>query len=252
MLKLNKYEIDFDELFEDAPYYINKRLSQYEDPECELEVKQQAVFVIAGEYISLAYANYVLENFSEVKPNLEKAAPFTYLRGFEKGLRDAHTDWSIQEDLNVVLLFGDNNLKSKLQSTHWTLPNDNIMYQAIYLYDHLLIKIGTGQTPEQSDIDAALLEAKNTKNKDVLQFFLPLIEAISALVSGDKALWQNSIDKAIKWHSDECKFGDYKDMEEGFMCLNALTMAKLGKDLHGWQCNTQSLYLPLFLLEDEQ
>lgn len=253
MLKLNKCEIDFDRLFKRAPIVLEKRTPQILDTSIDLEVRQQALFVVTNKYIDLAYANYALENFSEVKPNLKKAAPFAYLRGFEKGLRTYSTAWSILDDLNIVLLFGDSELKVKLQALSWSLPDDRIDDQdrAIYLYDHLLIKIGTGQIPEKADIDAALLEAKSTKNKDVLQFFLPLIEAISALVSGDKALWQASIDKAIKWHTDECKFGDYKDMEAGFICLNALTMAKLGQDLHHWQCKTQSLYLPLFLIEEE-
>ena len=74
------------------------------------------------------------------------------------------------------------------------------------------------------------------------QYILPLIEAINALTMVEQALWQASIEKVITWHKDACKFGDYKEDIQGTMSLNALTMAKLGKNIHGWQCKTDSLY----------
>ncbi|TGE83960.1 hypothetical protein C7Y70_08230 [Pseudoalteromonas sp. KS88] len=249
MLKLNKFEEDYERVFKRAPKVLAKREPQIIDLNLSAYDRQQATFVVAGKYIQLAYLNYWLENFDQVKPNLQKAAPYAFLRGFDPDLKTHNNDWTIQQELNIVILFAEPDVIEKLSNSDWLLPKDNIINQACYLYDRLLMQIGTGQTPVQSDIDAALLEAKTTKNKDVLQYILPLTEAISALTSGNKALWQASIDKAIKWHSDECKFGDYKDMEEGFICLNALTMAKLGKDMHGWQCQTDSLYLPLFLID---
>lgn len=249
MLKLNKFEEDYERVFKRAPKVLAKREPQIIDLNLSAYDRQQATFVVAGKYIQLAYLNYWLENFDQVKPNLQKAAPYAFLRGFDPDLKTHNNDWTIQQELNIVILFAESDVIEKLSNNNWLLPKDNIINQACYLYDRLLMQIGTGQTPAQSDIDDALLEAKTTKNKDVLQYILPLTEAISALTSGNKALWQASIDKAIKWHSDECKFGDYKDMEEGFICLNALTMAKLGKDMHGWQCQTDSLYLPLFLID---
>lgn len=249
MLKLNKFEEDYERVFKRAPKVLAKREPQIIDLNLSAYDRQQATFVVAGKYIQLAYLNYWLENFDQVKPNLQKAAPYAFLRGFDPDLKTHNNDWTIQQELNIVILFAESDVIEKLSNNNWLLPKDNIINQACYLYDRLLMQIGTGQTPVQSDIDAALLEAKTTKNKDVLQYILPLTEAISALTSGNKAIWQASIDKAIKWHSDECKFGDYKDMEEGFICLNALTMAKLGKDMHGWQCQTDSLYLPLFLID---
>jgi len=247
MLQLNKCEIDFERLFKRAPIVLAKRTPQILDSSIDLEVRQQAIFVVTNKYIDLAYANYVLENYSEVRPNLIKAAPFAFLLAFDPELKDAQNDWTIQKKINLIILFGDLQLLNKLSIT--TVKLHSVAYQAKLLYAELLKAIGTGQTPTQSDIDVALLEAKNTKDKDVLQYILPLIEAVFALISGDELLWQESIAKAIKWHSDECKFGDYKDMEEGFICLNALTMAKLGKENHGWQCQTDSLYLPLFLID---
>lgn len=249
MLKLNKFEEDYERVFKRAPKVLAKREPQIIDLNLSAYDRQQATFVVAGKYIQLAYLNYWLENFDQVKPNLQKAAPYAFLRGFDPDLKTHNNDWTIQQELNIVILFAESDVIEKLSNNNWLLPKDNIINQACYLYDRLLMQIGTGQTPAQSDIDDALLEAKTTKNKDVLQYILPLTEAISALTSGNKAIWQASIDKAIKWHSDECKFGDYKDMEEGFICLNALTMAKLGKDMHGWQCQTDSLYLPLFLID---
>lgn len=249
MLKLNKFEEDYERVFKRAPKVLAKREPQIIDLNLSAYDRQQATFVVAGKYIQLAYLNYWLENFDQVKPNLQKAAPYAFLRGFDPDLKTHNNDWTIQQELNIVILFAEPDVIEKLSNSDWSLPKDNIINQACYLYDRLLMQIGTGQTPAQSDIDDALLEAKTTKNKDVLQYILPLTEAISALTSGNKAIWQASIDKAIKWHSDECKFGDYKDMEEGFICLNALTMAKLGKDMHGWQCQTDSLYLPLFLID---
>ena len=247
MLNLNKCEIDFERLFKRAPIVLTKRTPQILDNSVYMEVRQQATFVVANKYIELAYAYYVLENFPETKSYFEKAAPFAFLRGFDPELKTSHNDWTIQQDLNIVLLFAEQEVLEKLK--HSEIKLSSVQHQAKLQYVELLKNIVTGGTPEQSDIDAALLETKNTKDKDVLQYILPLIEAISALTSADITLWQASIDKAIKWHADECKFGDYKDMEEGFICLNALTMAKLGKDLHGWQCQTNSLYLPLFLID---
>ena len=196
----------------------------------------------------LAYGNYALENFTEVKPNFEQVAPYAYLRGFDPVLKTHNNDWTIQQELNICLCFGDKELHQKLETIVDTYEPSSIMHQACFRYDQLLLQIGTGQTPEQSDIDAALAEAQSTKDKDVQQYILPLIQAIQALIVSDETQWQTAIDKAIAWHTDECKFGDYKDMEEGFICLNALTLAKLGKELHGWSCKTDSLYLPLFLI----
>ena len=247
MLNLNKYEIDFERLFKRAPIVFTKRTPQILDTSVSLDVRQQATFVVANKYMELAYAHYVLENFHEVKPNFEKGAPFAFLRGFDPELKTSHNDWTIQQDLNIVLLFAKQEVLEKL--IHSEIKLSSVQHQAKLQYAELLKNIGTGQTININDVEAALVEAKNTKDKDVLQYILPLIEAISALTSADKTLWQTSIDKAITWHTDECKFGDYKDMIEGFICLNALTMAKLGKDMHGWQCQTDSLYLPLFLID---
>ena len=248
MLKLNNYNFEFEKLFNKAPKTIDIRLKHVNDSSIDKEVKGRAVWILTGKYQELAYAHYVLVNNDEVKPYLEKAAPFAYLSGFDPELKNVFGDWNIQHRINLVILFGDTLTKQKLQTVGWRLPADNIMHQACYLYDHLLIKIGTGQALSHSEIQTAIDEAKKTKDKDVQQYILPLIEAISALTTEEQALWQTSIDKVIAWHKDACKFGDYKEDKQGIMSLNALTMAKLGKDMHGWECTTDSLYLPLFLI----
>jgi len=248
MLKLNEYNFEFEKLFNKAPKTIDIRLKHVNDSSIDKEVKGRAVWILSGKYQELAYAHYVLENNDEVKPYLIKTAPFAYLSGFDPELKNVFGDWNIQPRINLVILFGDTLTKQKLQTVGWRLPADNIMHQACYLYDHLLIKIGTGQALSISEIQTAIDQAKKTKDKDVQQYILPLIEAISALTTGEKALWQTSIDKVIVWHKDACKFGDYKEDKQGIMSLNALAMAKLGKDMHGWECTTDSLYLPLFLI----
>jgi len=249
MLKLNKFTENYERVFMRAPKVLAKREPQVHDLSLSSYDRQQATFVVASKYIELGYLHYWLENFNEVKPNLKKAAPYAFLRGFDDELKTHNNDWTIQEDLNMCLLFGNDSTTNKLIDLTTNFKTSSIINQACYLYDHLLLQIGTGQTLIQADIDAAINQAKNTKDKDVLQYILPLIEAINALVSNDKTLWQTSINKAIAWHADECKFGDYKEMAEGFMCLNALTMAKLGKTMRGWICETDSLYLPLFLID---
>ena len=250
MLKLNDYDFEFDELFEDALDTIEIRLEDMSDPCADIEDKEDAAWILTGKYQELAYAHYVLEEFDKVKPYLEKAAPFAYLSGFDPELKLNNNEWTIQNELTITLLFGSVTTKQKLQAVGWSLPAENIMHQACYLYDHLLIKIGTGQVLSQSEIQTALTEAKKTKDKDVQQYIAPLIEAINALTTGEQTQWQASIDKVIAWHKDECKFGDYKEDEKGIMSLNALTMAKLGKDMHGWACTTDSLYLPLYLINE--
>ncbi|MFH4666915.1 hypothetical protein WMQ48_19630 [Vibrio cidicii] len=250
MLKLNKVILDdINELYEDLEYLETHPAPEINDENETLDDRQNAVFVMTSQYIEIAYTNYALENYSEVKPNLIKSAPFAFLRGFDSELRTHNNDWTIQQELNICLTFGDADIIEKLSKLANSFKPSSIMHNACYFYDLLLIKIGTHQPLELSDIDEALSEAKNTKDKDVQQYIHPLIEAISARATSNQILWQESIDKAIAWHTDECKFGDYKDMLDGFMCLNALTMAKLGKDLHDWRCTTDSLYLPLFLID---
>ncbi len=249
MLQLNSLSLEnIEDNIVRANTHLDAWIERFQDNNRTLEQNKKSTFKITDFYLMLAYASYALENFDEVKPNFEKAAPYAFLRGFDSELKTHKSDWTIQKELNICLLFGEANLLQKLSTLEWSLTKDDIVHPAIYQFDHLLIEIGTGHSPTEKAISTALNDAKSAKNKDVLQFFLPLIEAISALVTGDKVLWQTSIDKAIAWHADECKFGDYKDMEEGFICLNALTMAKLGKDMHGWECETDSLYLPLFLI----
>lgn len=250
MLQLNKLSAENikDDILR-ANTHLDAWLERFKDNSRTSEQHKKSVFKVTELYIMLAYANYALENFDQVKPNLQKAAPYAFLRGFDPELKTHNSDWTIQEELNICLLFGEPELLQRIKTLDWSLTEDDIVHPAIYQYDYLLMQIATGEQPTGLAITKALDDAKTAKNKNVLQFFLPLIETISALVSGDKALWQASIEKAIKWHSDECKFGDYKDIIDGFICLNALTMAKLGKELHGWQCETDSLYLPLFLID---
>ena len=248
MLQLNQLSIEnIEENISRANSHLAAWIERFQDNTRTPEQNKNSVFKITDFYFMLAYAKYALEEHSEVKPNFEKAAPFAFLCGFDPKLKTSNNDWTIQQELNVVLLFAEQDVLEKLK--HSEIKLSSVQHQAKLQYAELLKAIGTGQTINKDDVEAALLEAKNTKDKDVLQYILPLLEAISALVSGDELRWQTSIDKAITWHKDECKFGDYKDMEEGFICLNALTMAKLGKDMHGWQCHTDSLYLPLFLID---
>lgn len=250
MLKLNNYDFEFEELFEDAPMVIEVRLADINDPLASQEDKEEAAEILSEEYQELAYAHYVLENYEEAKCNLKKAAPFAYLTGFDSELKGHNNEWTIQNKLNVTLLFGDESIISKLRAHADDFTTSSVTKKAIFLYDHLLIKIGTGKVPPEEEIENALNEAKSTKDKDVQQCIVPLIEAIKGLSIGDDLLWQSSIDKVIAWHTDECKYGDFKEDRNAVMSLNALSMAKLGKDMHGWQCKTDSLYLPLYLIND--
>ena len=147
-------------------------------------------------------------------------------------------------------MFGDDSIISKLRAHADDFTTSSVTKKAIFLYDQLLIKIGTGKVLPQEEIENALTEAKSTKDKDVQQCIVPLIEAIKGLTIGDDLLWQSNIDKVIAWHADECKYGDFKEDGNAVMSLNALSIAKLGKDIHGWECKTDSLYLPLYLIND--
>jgi len=250
MLKLNSYDFEFEELFEDSPMVIEVRLADINDTLASQEDKEEAAQILSEEYQELAYAHYVLENYEEAKCYLKKAAPFAYLTGFDPELKGHNNEWTIQGELNVTLLFGDETIISKLREHADDFTTSSVTKKAIFLYDHLLIKIGTGKVLPQEEIENALNEAKLTKDKDVQQCIVPLIEAIRGLTIGDDLLWQSSIDKVIEWHADECKYGDFKEDGNAVMSLNALSMAKLGKDIHGWQCKTDSLYLPLYLIND--
>ncbi|KAA1156176.1 hypothetical protein [Pseudoalteromonas fuliginea] len=250
MLKLNNYDFEFDELFEESPITIEIRLRHMSDQSVEVGIKKRACWVLSEEYQELAYAHYVLEDYEEAKCYLKKAAQFAYLTGFDPELKGHNNEWTIQGELNVALLFGDDSIISKLRAHADDFTTSSVTKKAIFLYDHLLIKIGTGKVPPEEEIENALNEAKSTKDKDVQQCIVPLIEAIKGLTIGDDLLWQSSIDKVIAWHADECKYGDFKEDGNAVMSLNGLSMAKLGKDMHGWQCKTDSLYLPLYLIND--
>jgi len=250
MLKLNNYDFKFEKLFKKAPITIDIRLKHIKDSTVDYEVKVNAARILSYKYQDLAYAHYVLENYTEAKLYLKKAAPFAYLTGFDSELKGHNNEWTIQGELNVALLFGDDSIISKLRAHADDFTTSSVTKKAIFLYDHLLIKIGTGKVPPEEEIENALNEAKSTKDKDVQQCIVPLIEAIKGLTIGDDLLWQSSIDKVIAWHADECKYGDFKEDGNAVMSLNGLSMAKLGKDMHGWQCKTDSLYLPLYLIND--
>lgn len=250
MLKLNSYDFEFEELFEDAPMVIEVRLADINNPLASQEDKEEAAQILSSEYQELAYAHYVLENYNEAKLFLKKAAPFAYLTGFDPEMKEYNNEWTIQGELNVALLFGDESIINKLREHADDFTISSVTKKAIFLYDHLLIKIGTGKVLSTNEIESALTEAKSTKDKDVQQCIVPLVEAIKGLSIGDDLLWQSSIDKVIAWHADECKYGDFKEDGNAVMSLNALSMAKLGKDMHGWQCKTDSLYLPLYLIND--
>jgi len=87
MLKLNKFEEDYERVFMRAPKVLGKREPQIHDLNLSSYDRQQATFVVTSKYIELAYLNYWLENFNEVKPYLEKAAPYAFLRGFDTELK---------------------------------------------------------------------------------------------------------------------------------------------------------------------
>ncbi|MGK2236984.1 MAG: hypothetical protein ACI85L_002149 [Pseudomonadota bacterium] len=250
MLKLNNYDFEFEKLFKKAPITIDIRLKHIDDSAVDFEVKINAVRILSKKLQELAYAHYVLENYTDAKLYLKKAAPFAYLTGFDSELKGYNNEWTIQNKLNVTLLFGDESIISKLREHADDFTTSSVTKKAIFLYDHLLIKIGTGKLLSTNEIEDALTEAKSTKDKDVQQCIAPLIEAIKGLTIGDDLLWQSSIDKVIAWHADECKYGDFKEDGNAVMSLNGLSMAKLGKDMHGWQCKTDSLYLPLYLIND--
>ena len=250
MLKLNNYDFKFEKLFKKAPITIEIRLADMNNYHAPHEERQDAARILSYKYQDLAYAHYVLENYTEAKLYLKKAAPFSYLTGFDPEIKEYNNEWTIQGELNVALLFGDESIINKLREHADGFTTSSVTKKAIFLYDHLLIKIGTGKVLPEEEIENALTEAKLTKDKDVQQCIAPLIEAIKGLTIGDDLLWQSSIDKVIAWHTDECKYGDFKEDGNAVMSLNALSMAKLGKDMHGWQCTTDSLYLPLFLIND--
>ncbi|EPF2931252.1 hypothetical protein ACSL9C_004208, partial [Vibrio navarrensis] len=107
MLKLNKVILDdINELYEDLEYLETHRAPEINDENETLDDRQNAVFVMTSQYIEIAYTNYALENYSEVKPNLIKAAPFAFLRGFDSDLRTHNNDWTIQQEMNICLTFG--------------------------------------------------------------------------------------------------------------------------------------------------
>ncbi len=62
MLKLNNYDFEFEELFEDAPMFIDVRLADINDTLAPQKDKKDAARILSGEYQELEYAYYVLEN----------------------------------------------------------------------------------------------------------------------------------------------------------------------------------------------
>ncbi|MCU8089628.1 Imm49 family immunity protein [Shewanella sp. SM21] len=241
-------ESDFNRLFERAPSVLAKRTPQITDITLDIEKREQALFVVTGKYIELAQASYALGRLSEVKPYFEQAAPYAFLRGFDPELRTHNNEWTIQEELNICLLFANEETTTKLKQLALPFKIGSITQRSIDCYNQLLIKAGTGQALQIDELELAIAEAKAAKDKDVQQYIVSLLEALLAIETANQDMWQSSIAKAVKWHADECQFGELKDMD-AFICFNALTLAKLGKDRHHWQCQTDSVYLPLFLID---
>ncbi|MEK0159597.1 hypothetical protein WLQ65_10735 [Pseudoalteromonas piscicida] len=248
MLKINQYEEDFEELIADSPIIIENRKAQIDDKTLSLEQRKEALFTVAEEYLDLGYAYYMLEENNKSIVHFQKAMPYKFKLAFEALWKEPENCWSIQETLNCILLFGTKELKSELIDSNWKLENEDIINESSYLYDRLLIQIGTTFKVD----DAALINALNVseleKDRDVQQFIVPLLRAIKGLITSDKSQWQIGIDKALQWHTDEAKLGEYRDIRQGVICLNALTLAKLGRDMHEWECTSESIYLPLNLL----
>ena len=139
MLKLNNYDFEFGELFEESPITLEIRLKHMNDPSVGVDTKKRACWVLSEEYKELACAHYVLENYNEAKFYLKEAAPFAYLTGFDSELKGHNNEWTIQGELNVALLFGDETIINKLREHADDFTTSSVTKKAIFLYDHLLI-----------------------------------------------------------------------------------------------------------------
>ena len=67
MLKLNNYDFKFEKLFKKAPITIEIRLADMNNSQTPPEEKQDAARILSYKYQDLAYAYYVLENFTEAR-----------------------------------------------------------------------------------------------------------------------------------------------------------------------------------------
>ncbi|RZR39834.1 hypothetical protein [Vibrio vulnificus] len=115
MLPLNKLSVENVEGdILRANTHLNAWIERFKDTSRTTEQNKQSVFKLTSFYMMLAYGNYALENYSEVTPNLIKAAPFAFLRGFDSELRTHKNDWTIQKELNICLIFGDADIINKM------------------------------------------------------------------------------------------------------------------------------------------
>ncbi|MCS6123672.1 hypothetical protein [Shewanella baltica] len=249
MFKLDKYKIGriLEELA-DTPEYLDIWLPYFNNKEALLEDRKDSVFQLTDILVDNALGLYALGRLAEVRPYFEQAAPYAFLRGFDPELRTHNNEWTIQEELNICLLFANEDTAAKLKQLALPFKIGSITQRSIDCYNQLLIKAGTGQALQIDELELTIAEAKATKDKDVQQYIVSLLEALLAIETANQDMWQSSIAKAVKWHADECQFGSLKDLGK-FICFNALTLAKLGKDRHNWQCQTDSVYLPLFLID---
>lgn len=76
----------------------------------------------------------------------------------------------------------------------------------------------------------------------------PIIGGLTALFSRDQAAFQRAVAEAVEAHHIEARRGEYRLLAEGFVCLDALMLLRLGEE-HGVYAALDSPYLPAALLE---
>ena len=79
-------------------------------------------------------------------------------------------------------------------------------------------------------------------------FLLPKVRGLQAVQRRDADTWELALSDLVKAHAHEAQRGQYRLLPEGFICVSALMLTKLGEEA-GMMCHITSPYLPLHLLE---
>ena len=125
------------------------------------------------------------------------------------------------------------------------------MYQETQVFaDDLkqLVRLLNAGSPETVDLASVINRAEvefAPRNDRV--FTLPKAKALQALVTGNVAEWEHAVGGIVAAHREEALKGEYKLLEDGFIALPALMLARLGME-RGQNCKVESPYLPLELV----
>lgn len=167
---------------------------------------------------------------------------------------DTHRNpWKAEQILDLVACFGSAQNRAAIaalradQLRHPVRPE----HDALARYLDVLRAHIAGARLDTAALSAVVLscESPHATKEDRL-FLQPGAQGLTALEAHDTASWNHALAQILTSHGQEARDGDLALLSDGFVCLRALMLAKLGVE-RGLSCHATSVYLPVFLFDLE-